>query len=230
MIKTLSLTAIPIIGSVSPVLTETDIVKKELNNISVNYDNKEIKNNTLNYVLNGINNNKKEVKSLLDEIFDSISKKGKIDESIVRKATHFQNVILNTGDSNSKQQRAWTEWWGVNFWVNLTRKETNAYLNFLRPYKDVSNAFNNVAGFFGELSTVIDEFVRYQSSSSLTNFLSILSSILTVGSWYITAFNDFFNYYLIERLVNQGKGVVSFRLTFALIPSGIFPGYRVVEY
>lgn len=102
IIKTLSLTAIPIISSVSPVLTETDIVKKELNNISVNYDNKEIKNNTLNYVLNGINKNKKEVKSLLDEIFDSISKKGKIDGSIVKKATHFQNVILNTGDSNSK--------------------------------------------------------------------------------------------------------------------------------
>lgn len=230
IIKTLSLTAIPIISSVSPVLTETDIVKKELNNISVNYDNKEIKNNTLNYVLNGINKNKKEVKSLLDEIFDSISKKGKIDGSIVKKATHFQNVILNTGDSNSKQQREWTEWWGANLWVNLTRLETNNYLNFLRPYKDVSNFVNNVAGFYGHLSTIIDEFVRYQNDGALTSFLSILSSILTVGNWTLTAFNDFFNYYLIERLANQGKGVVSFRLTFGWIPTGIFPGYRVVEY
>lgn len=80
MIKTLSLAAISTINSVSPVLTETDIAKKELNNISVNYGNKEIKNNTLNYVLNGINNNRKEVKSLLDEILDSISKEGKIND------------------------------------------------------------------------------------------------------------------------------------------------------
>lgn len=36
------------------------------------------------------------------------------------------------GDSNSKQQRAWTEWWGVNLWVNLSRYQTDKYLNVLR--------------------------------------------------------------------------------------------------
>lgn len=111
--------------------------------------------------------------------------------------------------------RYWSEWWGANLWINLTKSETSQWINKLRINYDLGQytgqAFEFVDNIAGSVNTGNDK---------IDNFAAFISLLAKVGS----GISNYFDWKYLNNL--SGGGTLSYRFTFGFIPSGVYKGYK----
>lgn len=90
------------------------------------------------------------------------------------------------------------------------------------------NASNGASNVLSEMGTILDELSSQLGENIFSNLLYVVGMIATTTSLGLDLVNEYFNYYNVKEKANLGNGVVSLRLTFGFIPTGIHPGYKVL--
>lgn len=224
--KSVFLASTILCSTMNPIVSDQVINDRltSLSNDSVNLNyNNEIYNNFKEI----INSDKDNFKNLVSSFYNELNSKNGIESNTLSELTNFQNKLIGS-DNKNNENKSWTQWRHLSLWINLTKKETDRYLEVLYPYRNVSNFFDFVSNGLNQSSTNLGEISSQLGGNPMGYVLEIWGSMSFLGSVILKGFNDFFNYHLIQSLANKGYGVVSFQMLFGIFYMGIHPGYKVV--
>lgn len=101
--KSLALALVTIGNSISPVVSEQELMRK-VDHVSSIYENKIITNNYFENLSNFLKNNENEYKNLTNEFYEIASNNEIINSKTKEKLINFENMIIN--NFNNKNARS----------------------------------------------------------------------------------------------------------------------------
>lgn len=210
-----------LLSTVSPT-TNATIINEKLQSYVLNYTNQINKNDNQNLLLNNIDKYKFEIVSIAEKVKNELLSNNKLSNSTTLKIQSLGELM--NGDHKS---RYWTQWWGVVFWINLTKEETHGYLNTIYKFHFISDKFWNFKNFLDSLHNAIGDALDATNGTPISKFIDAIGTILYISSSIFGVINEYTNFNYVKSLANKGNGVLSIRLLFGFIPLNLAPGYEV---